>query len=281
MANERRRHEVEGRRQEEGYDATVGGVVIVDGSHDAVERLQVAEVAHSLGGGDEDDGNEPYGVAPEELADALLVTENLGSGKEEGDDEPETRQPIFERHEGHLRGAGGDEHPEHGAYETEADGVLEQPQVVAAGGQHAEKEHQREEYHHGLDRHGELHLGHQSHVDGKGGEEGHAQQAGFEPRDEKQQHQPRQGDEGEIVEILKQQHRVGDGKQQRRRHGKHGGPILFIPASNIHHARGFGSLTGCYCSSSLGLRASMQSSTRMHMTTAPRVPRATMTARLG
>ena len=180
--------EVEGRRQEEGYDAAVGGVVVVEGFHDAVERLEVAEVAHGLGCGDEDDGNEPYGVAPKELADALLVTENLGSGEEEGDDEPEARQPVFEGHEGHLRGAGGDEHPEHGGDEAEADGMFEQPQVVAAGGQHAEKEHQREENHHRLDGHGEFHLGHQSHVDGKGGEEGHAQQTCLEPRDKEQQH---------------------------------------------------------------------------------------------
>ena len=68
--------------------------------HDAVERLQVAEVAHGLGCGQRHHGDEADGVAPEELADALRVAEHLGAGVEERDDEPEAGGKVLERHGG-------------------------------------------------------------------------------------------------------------------------------------------------------------------------------------
>ena len=105
----------------------------------------------------------------------------------------------------------------------------QQTGVVVARHQHPEEEHQGEEYHHRLHWHGKLHLGHQRHVDGKGRQQCHAEQSSFEARDEKQQHQTRQRDKRQIVEILQQKHRVGHGKQQGHRHGDDGCLVSFEP----------------------------------------------------
>ena len=80
--------------------------------------------------------------------------------------------------------------------------MFEQPHVVALACQHAEEEHQGEEYHHGFYRHGEFHFGHEGHVYSKGCEQGHAEQAGLETDDKKEQYETCQGEEGEVVEIL-------------------------------------------------------------------------------
>ena len=93
--------EVERCRQHQCNHAAVGCMVIVEWLHDTVQGLQVAEVAHCLGGGKADDGNQPDGVAPEELAYAGFVAENLGGCKKERHHKPQPRQPVFERHEGH------------------------------------------------------------------------------------------------------------------------------------------------------------------------------------
>lgn len=82
--------EIEAGGKEEGDDATVGGVVVVEGPHGAVEGLKIAHVGDGLHGGDEHHDDEAYGVAPEELADALGVAEDLHGGEEEGHHEPKT-----------------------------------------------------------------------------------------------------------------------------------------------------------------------------------------------
>ena len=201
--------EIKGGGDEEGDDTTVGGVVVVERLHDPVKGLEVAEIAKGFGGGDEDDCYQADGIAPEELTDAAFVAEYLSGGKEERHHKPKTRQPIFERHEWQLGGTGGEQHPHHGGQQAQRDRVPEQAEVVAAGGEHPEEEHQREEDHHRLHGHRELHLGHERHIDGKGGEQRHAEQPGFETGDEQQKHQPRQGNQRQIVEVLEEQDGIG------------------------------------------------------------------------
>lgn len=70
-----REDEIESGGQHQGNDAAVGCMIIVEGPHDAVQGLEVAEVAESLGGGDKNDHTETYGVGPEELAYTLMALE--------------------------------------------------------------------------------------------------------------------------------------------------------------------------------------------------------------
>ena len=147
-------HEIEGCGDKEGRDAPIGSVVVVERSHHTVECLQVAEVAHSLGGGNQYNDSQSSRIAPEELSDADRIAEYLCRSEEERNHKPQSSQQVFERHPRQLRCATADKHPRQGDDDCKADRMTQNACVVGVIDEDAEKEDDGEKNHHRFNWHG-------------------------------------------------------------------------------------------------------------------------------
>ena len=241
-----------------------------------MHQLQVAEPAQSLRCGERHHGCQRYGVSPVEHLDMADPLETLRRSVEERYHKPKPRRREFKTLQGLERERRRHRHPHQRQDDEHAHRVPQYALVVTAHQELLEQEHQREDDHHGLDGHRQLHLAHDGIVHGKRSAEGNQRQALVAVTEKEPHHQKcSRHKQHEIVlveHIIQAHHEEQRGDSQRHHHTPVGQQLPQSVKCQVRKVRFY---------SSSFLAGTKTRRPKMHTNSAPRLPPSTMRERFG